>query len=139
MTEEKDKLEDMSKSEILFTIKGEEYTLSVLTIRDLADFRQHIKGEKIKLVQGIVKNSVERVQLIERIVNSSINETMEMTTMDGVCFLLWKSLSKKRKGLLLEQVDEMIDLDNIAEVSAVLSQLGGRVKPPFPGKKSKNK
>ena len=139
MVKEKDKLENMSKSEILFTIKGEEYVLSVLTIRDLADFRQYIKGEKIKLVQNTITNQIERVQLIERIINSSINETMEMTTMDGVCFLLWKSLSKKHKDLSLTQVDEMIDLDNIAEVSVVLAQLGGKVKPPFTEKKKQNK
>ena len=135
MVEEKDKLEDIAKSDIAFKIKDKEYTLKVLTIRDLADFRQYIKGEKIKLIQDTVKDSEERIKLIQQIINSSVDETMEMGTMDGVCFLLWKSLSKENKELTLAQVDDMIDLSNIAEISALLTQLGGQVKRPFTKKK----
>jgi len=135
MIEEKDKLEDIAKSDIAFKIKDKEYTLKVLTIRDLADFRQYIKGEKIKLIQDTVKDSEERIKLIQQIINSSVDETMEMGTMDGVCFLLWKSLSKENKELTLSQVDDMIDLGNIAEISALLAQLGGQVKRPFTKKK----
>ena len=135
MVEEKDKLEDIAKSDITFSIKGKQYVLKVLTIRDLADFRQYIKGEKIKLIQNTVKDSEERIKLIQQIINSSVDEATEMSTMDGVCFLLWKSLSKENKELTLAQVDEMIDLSNIAEVSALLTQLGGQIKRPFVGKK----
>ena len=135
MIEEKDKLEDIVKSERTFEIKGKQYVLNVLTIRDLADFRQYIKGEKIKLIQGTVKDSEERIKLIQQIINASVDEATEMSTMDGVCFLLWKSLSKKHKDLTLEQVDNMIDLGNIAEISILLTQLGGQIKRPFMGKK----
>ena len=135
MKEEKDNLEDIAKSDITFEIKGKQYVLKVLTIRDLADFRQYIKGEKIKLVQNTVRDPEERLKLIQQIINSSVDETAEMGTMDGVCFLLWKSLSKEHKDLSLAQVDEMIDLSNIAEISTLLTQLGGQVKRPFVGKK----
>lgn len=137
MTEER--LEDIAKSGISLKIKGKEYFLNVLTIRDLADFRQYVKGERIKLVQDAVKDSGERAKLMQQIINSSIDETLEMSTMSGVCYLLWKSLSKKHKDLTLQQVDEMIDLDNINEVSTVLTQLGGKVSPPFPEKEKKKK
>ena len=136
---EKDKLEDIAKSDIPFEIKGEKYFLSVLTIRDLADFRQYIKGEKIKLIQISIKDSEERIQLIQQVINSSVDQTLEMATMDGLCFLLWKSLSKRHKDLTLQKVDSMIDLDNINEVSAVLNQLGGKVTPPFMPKKIQKK
>jgi len=135
MKEEKDNLEDIAKSDITFEIKGKQYVLKVLTIRDLADFRQYIKGEKIKLVQNTVRDPEERIKLIQQIINSSIDETVEMGTMDGVCFLLWKSLVKEHKDLSLSQVDEMIDLTNIAEISTLLAQLGGQIKRPFPMKK----
>jgi len=126
-----DKLEDISKSGITFSIKGNEYKLGVLTIRDLADFRQYCKGEKIKLIQDTVKEPKERIELISRTLDSSIDETREMGTMDGVCFLLWKALKKGQKGLTLEDVDKLIDLDNIGEVSEVLMKLGGKVKNPI--------
>ena len=126
-----DKLEDISKSGITFSIKGKEYKLGVLTIRDLADFRQYCKGKKIKLIQDTVKEPKERIELISRILDSPIDETREMGTMDGVCFLLWKALEKGQKGLTLEDIDKMIDLDNIGEVSGVLMKLGGRVENPI--------
>ena len=132
-----DKLEDIAKSGITFSIKGEEYKLGVLTIRDLADFRQYCKGKKIKLIQDTVKDSRERIELISKVLDSPIDETREMGTMDGVCFLLWKALEKGQKGLTLEAVDKIIDLDNIGEVSEVLMKLGGTVKPPFPKEKKK--
>ena len=127
-----DKLEDIAKSGITFSIKGKEYKLGVLTIRDLADFRQYCKGKKIKLIQDIVKESKERIELISKVLDSPIDETREMGTMDGVCFLLWKALEKGQKGLTLEAVDKIIDLENIGEVSEVLMRLGGTVKNPIP-------
>ncbi len=127
-----DKLEDISKSGITFSIKGKEYKLGVLTIRDLADFRQYCKGKKIKLIQETVKEPEERIELISKILDSPIDETREMGTMDGICFLLWKALNKEQKELTLEDVDSLIDLDNIGEVSVVLMKLGGEVKTPFP-------
>ncbi len=126
-----DKLEDISKSGVPFSIKGEEYKLGVLTIRDLANFRQYIKGKKIKLIQDIVKEPKERIELISKVLDSPIDETREMGTMDGVCFLLWKALQKEQKGLTLEDVDNLIDLNNIGEVSEVLMKLGGRVENPI--------
>jgi len=132
-----DKLEDISKSGITFSIKGKGYKLGVLTIRDLADFRQYIKGEKIKLIQDNVKEPKERIELISKVLDSPIDETREMGTMDGVCFLLWKALEKGQKELTLEAVDKLIDLDNIGEVSEVLMKLGGKVEAPFPKVKEK--
>ena len=132
-----DRLEDISKSGITFQIKGKEYKLGVLTIRDLADFRQYCKGKKIKLIQDTVEDSKERIELISKVLDSPIDETREMGTMDGVCFLLWKALEKGQKGLTLEAVDKIIDLDNIGEVSEVLMKLGGTVKNPIPKEKVK--
>lgn len=127
-----DNLEDISKSGITFSIKEKEYKLGVLTIRDLADFRQYIKGKKIKLIQETVKEPKERIELISKVLDSPIDETREMGTMDGVCFLLWKALQKGQKELTLEDVDNLIDLENIGEISEVLMKLGGRVKNPIP-------
>jgi hypothetical protein len=96
----------------------------------LADFRQHIKGQKIRVIQSTIEDPKERIELISKVLDSSINETREMGTMDGVCFLLWRALQKEQKELTLEDVDKMIDLGNIGEVSEVLMKLGGEVKNP---------
>ena len=125
-----DKLEDISKSGISVEIKDKEYELSVLTIGDLADFRQAIKGKRIKLIQENIENTEERIILISKILDSQINETAEMGTMSGVCFLLSKSLQKTQKDLTLKDVEEMIDLENIGEVSTILTRLGGKVANP---------
>jgi len=79
-----DKLEDIAKSGITFSIKGKEYKLGVLTIRDLADFRQYCKGKKIKLIQDTVNEPKERIELISKVLDSPIDETREMGTMEGV-------------------------------------------------------
>lgn len=135
----KDRLEDISKKGISLKIKDKEYELSVLTIGDLANFRQYIKGKRIELIQDTVKETEERVALISKILDSQIDETVEMGTMSGVCYLLWKSLQKKHKDLTLEDVDNMIDLENIAEVSAVLTQLGGTIANPTPRAEKRKK
>jgi len=134
-----DKLEDISKSGISLKIKDKKYELSVLTIGDLANFRQYIKGKRIELIQDNVKNPEERIALISKILDSQIDETAEMGTMSGVCFLLWKSLRKKQKDLTLEDIDEMIDLGNIGEVSSVLTQLGGTIANPTPRAEKRKK
>jgi|GEM_PF-2983147 len=134
---EKNRLEDISKSGIRVNIKGIEYKLGVLTIRDLADFRQHIKSKKIELVQNTIANPGERIELISKILDSAVDETREMGTMEGVCFLLWKALQKEQKEITLAEVDMMIDLENIGEVSTILTKLGGKVDTPFPEIKKK--
>jgi len=46
-----DKLENITGSGIPVTIKGKDYKLGIFNTRDLADFTQYIKGNRIKLVQ----------------------------------------------------------------------------------------
>jgi len=164
---EKDKLENITGSGIEVTIKGKEYKLGIFGMRDLADFRQYIKGQRIKIIQNTIQydnqemrkkeiemieksvpgNSAEakaerlrlisniitnyrteRMEMIESLLDSNVNETKELQTMDGVCFMLWRSLQKYQPELTLADVDNMIDLDNISEISNVLMNIGGKVK-----------
>ena len=46
---DKDKLENISGSGISMDINGKEYKLGIFTMRDLADFRQYIKQQRIKV------------------------------------------------------------------------------------------
>jgi len=130
MKEEKenDKLENITGSGIEVTIKGKEYKLGIFGMRDLADFRQYIKGQRIKIIQATIVSMEEKLILINSILDSNVNETKELQTMDGVTFMLWRSLKKYQPELTLADVDDMIDLDNISEISNVLMNIGGKVK-----------
>ena len=125
---EKDKLENITGSGIEVTIKGKDYKLGIFGMRDLADFRQYIKGQRIKIIQATIVSMEEKLILINSILDSNVNETKELQTMDGVTFMLWRSLKKYQPELTLADVDDMIDLDNISEISNVLMNIGGKVK-----------
>ncbi len=137
MKEEKenDKLENITGSGIEVTIKGKEYKLGIFGMRDLADFRQYIKGQRIKIIQATIVSMEEKLILINSILDSNVNETKELQTMDGVTFMLWRSLKKYQPELTLADVDDMIDLDNISEISNVLMNIGGKVKTPRRGQR----
>jgi len=123
-----DKLEDITGSGISVTIKGKDYKLGIFSMRDLADFRQYIKGQRVKIIQATIVSMEEKLILINSVLDSNVNETKELQTMDGVTFMLWRSLQKYQPEITLADVDNMIDLDNISEISNVLMNIGGKVK-----------
>lgn len=134
---EKDKLENIVGSGVPVTIKGKEYKMGIFNMRDLADFRQYIKGQRIKVVQESTIEDTVKIGLINNILESNINEMKELTNMDGVCFMLWRSLQKYQPEMTLKDTDELIDMDNITEISNILMNIGGRVKNPPVGAKKK--
>ena len=128
MKEEKDKLENITGSGIPVTIKGKDYKLGIFNMRDLADFTQYIKGNRIKLVQKTVENMEEKLILINSIFVNEVNETKELQSVDGVCFMLWKCLQKHQPEITLKDIDNMVDLNNVAEISTILMNVGGTIK-----------
>jgi len=123
-----DKLENITASGVDITIKGKEYKLGIFGMRDLADFRQYVKGQRIKLIQDTITNADERIKIISGLLDGHVDEMKEMSTMDGVCFMLWKSLQKYQPDITLVDVDKLVDLDNIKEISNAITQIGGQVK-----------
>ena len=123
-----DKLENITGSGISVTIKGKDYKLGIFGMRDLADFRQYVKGQRVKIVQATIVSMEEKLILINSVLDSNVNETKELQTMDGVTFMLWRSLKKYQPELTLADVDDMIDLDNISEISTILTNVGGTIK-----------
>jgi hypothetical protein len=127
---EKDKLENIAGSGMPVTIKGKEYMLGIFDMRDLADFRQYIKGQRIKVIQETISDSAERIELINKIIEGNVDEMKELRTTDGVCFMLWKSLQKYQPEITLKDADELIDLDNVNEITNIIMKIGGQVKNP---------
>ncbi len=125
-----DKLENITASGIPITIKGKEYKLGVYGVKDLADFRQYIKGRRIQILQETITDSAERMELIDHVAESNINEMKELSNMDGVRFMLWRSLRKHQPEITLEESDELIDLNNMVEISNIIKNMGGEVKNP---------
>ena len=58
-----DKLENIAGSGIPIKIKGKEYKLGIFGMRDLADFRQYIKGQRIKIIQETIADNAERITI----------------------------------------------------------------------------
>ena len=133
-----DKLENITGSGVEITIKGKEYKLGIFGMRDLADFRQYIKGQRVRIIRDIVTDMAERIETENAIMDGKIDEMKELSTMDGVCFMLWKSLQKYQPEMTLKDSDKLIDLNNIAEITNTLTQIGGQVKnsPKVKGAKS---
>jgi len=164
---DKDKLENITGSGIPVTIKGKDYKLGIFNMRDLADFTQYIKGQRIKIIQNAIQydneemrkkeiemiskgtpgndkvSEAERLRLISKIIgnyetdrmkiinnilNGNVDETKELQSVDGVCFMLWKCLQKYQPDITLKDIDNMVDLDNVAEISTILMNVGGTIK-----------
>jgi len=134
---EKDKLENIIGSGVPVTIKGKEYKLGIFNMRDLADFRQYIKGQRIKVIQEITIDDTVKIKLINNVLEGDINEMKELSNMDGVCFMLWRALQKYQPEMTLDDADKLIDMDNIAEISNIVMSIGGKGKNPLVGAKKK--
>lgn len=132
-----DKLENIAGSGIEITIKGKEYKLGTYGVKDLADFRQYIKGRRVKILQETITDSAERIELIDRVIQGNIDEMRELSNMDGVRFMLWRSLQKYQPEMTLEDADKLIDLDNMVEMANIVRNIGGKVKNPPKGAKKK--
>lgn len=132
-----DKLENITASGIPITIKGKEYKLGAYGIEDLADFRQYIKGQRVKILQEVIIDSAERIELISKVMEGNVDEMKELSNMDGVRFMLWRSLRKYQPKMTLADADKLIDLDNMVEMSNIIKNMGGKAKNP--SKRAKKK
>ena len=83
MSDDKDKLENITGSGVEITIKGKKYKLGIFGMRDLADFRQYVKGQRIKLIQDTINNTDERIKIISGLLDGNVDEMKEMSTMDA--------------------------------------------------------
>ena len=140
-------------SPIFLKLKEKRYELTPISMGDMADFPQYIKGRRLEVVQDLrdrkkriaIKNysnkpeklsailrtlNGESLQLEIGIMESFVDADREMHTIDGARFLLWKAISIKHPEITLEDMDDLIDLDNIEESTAILMELGKKPKNP---------
>jgi len=140
-------------SPMFLKLKGKRYELTPISMGDMADFPQYIKGRRLEVVQDLRDSkkrkaikihsakpeklaiilrglNEESLQLEIGIMESFVDADREMHTIDGARFLLWKAISIKHTEITLEDMDDLIDLDNIEESIEVLMELGKKPKNP---------
>ncbi len=115
------------------TISGKEYTVSPLTIDDLAEFELFVKSERNKTISESLKQAGIKEELIaQKIVESSakpigIDEIDgAMRTISGVRYLLWFGLKKHHPELKLDKMGGLVTLANFEEASAIVAEMGGK-------------
>jgi len=150
--EDKETLSQAMGSPMFLKLKGKRYELTPISMGDMADFPQYIKGRRIEVAQNVrdarrrkaitTSTNPEKLAMILRTINndslqleigimeSFVDADKEMQTIDGARFLLWKAISIKHPDITLEDMDRLIDLDNIEESTEVLMKLGKKPKNP---------
>ena len=125
--------EDLSKAAgrgVEVEIDGKKWTVSPLTMGDLADFQSHVRGQRLATLREHLAGLSEEQQrdLILAVINTPVDGDemdREMATFAGFRFLLWKSLGKAHTDLELDAVGQMLDAKAIAELLAVIQGISG--------------
>jgi len=110
---------------------GKVYKIKPLTIGDLAALEGWIKSEKLRCFLEATKDldpTMRQTSLVDLCSKQPTQDeiTYGMTSMEGIRFLMWRSLSKSHPEITLDYIGNMITTDNIAEVSTII-QMGGSV------------
>jgi len=127
-----DSIANAAGTGVTVTIRGEDYKIRPLTVRDLAEFESYVRSKRIKALigdgaaEGLLPE--ERTRLVRDLAStppSTEEVSAEMSTLGGVAFLLWRMLRKDRPGLTLVEASELVGMDNLQEVSAVIEAVSG--------------
>ena len=115
------------------------YTLSALTMGDLAAFRDHLRRRKIEAARSAYDGLPEKPEILGKILRIPVSDEEVrdgMTEVSSVLFLLHRSLSKKNPGLTLEATGELVPVSGMGELGGLLSSLMGggaeHQNPPTP-------
>lgn len=136
--------EDLSKAAgrgVDVDIDGATWTLSPLTMGDLADFQAHVRSQRLRTLKENLDGLTEDLKrdLILGVINTPVDGDemdREMSSFAGFRFLLWKSLSKKHAELTAEKVGQMINTQNIQTLLPVIQAISGMEdedRPPVEG------
>ena len=113
-----------------FALGAVSYKFAPLTIGDLAALNSHVKQELIRQFRlacegmdpALIAAGIERI----------IKDDAEMNLHDphAMQFLIFRSLQKEQPDMTLEKVGELLSVAAIAEVTTIVSTIGGAVKNP---------
>lgn len=130
----------MGAKPVTLTVGGEKYSFSPLTLDDFAEFEAWLKSEKLDRALkalGDKATSDERVQVVTMMTDevSQLEVAKASGSMRGTRQMLWYSLRKSHPDMTREEAAALVNLDNLAEMTALVDQLGstskeGQTSPP---------
>jgi len=121
--------DDQRRRTLELDIKGDPYTLTEFSAKDLADFEKHILERRVRLFRELSEgmDETERLNQMSDMIKVGLPDMEvldEMNTMSGVLFMLHKSLSYCHSDLTIDSVGLMLDMGNATEISILLQSLG---------------
>lgn len=127
-------LSDMAGTGISVEIKGKTYDLAILNLKDLAEFEGYIRSQRLKqfLSASNGLDPLEKRGMVTSILQMAISEdevVAEMGSISGACFLLYRAL-RHNPGIELDNMGDLVDLQNLPEITAILQAIGARGLPP---------
>jgi len=110
---------------------GKVYKIKPMTIGDMAAMERWQQSDKIRTFLEATKDvdrETRQGALVELCNTGSDTDGLakSMTSMSGLCFLLWRQLHKSHPDVTLEYVGELITPENMDEVNAIIQTTGGQ-------------
>lgn len=127
-------LPKMAGTEATFEAGGVTYTVKPPNIGDMAAFQSHIRVMRLR-------DYLTAMELMERqpnpdtqkeILSSAITQDeleAEANTLAGMQFVMYRCL-RHNPGVTLDTMSEIVTTENLAQVDALISSLGGAVENP---------
>ncbi len=118
-------LEQTVGTEITLTLKGHDYKAEKLTLGDWAEFERVAKDKHRK---NIISSGREvygddmPASVFDAMIRPLTEAEIEQyqSSVEGITFLLWKSLSKRHKDMTLEKAADLVTLDDISTITEAI-------------------
>ena len=124
-----DSMSQAMASAVPVTLKGHKVRVRPISLGDLADFEAWAKARQLdefrKATEGM--DDSRRMTTIADMTRQAISEEIiaqSMQTIGGVRFLLTLIL-RGENGELIEDMDALVDMNNLQEVSAIIHGISG--------------
>ena len=153
-------LPDMAGAAAEIELGGKTYLMRPLTIDDFAQFERWVDDAPIRravrnldgLAPDLQTKMLQQAQEAAGRASEDNPEkrqgriTAQMTSMSGICYLIWLSLRREQPELDLQTVSQMLTLDKLPYVQQRLDEINGfsspspkRVSQKAPRRRSKSK
>ncbi len=127
-------LSEIAGASSTFEFGGKTYTMSPLTIGDLAEFAQWAEDRAIaKAEKRIALMPDDKKAILQKAFDESDAGTTEaraMGTMDGIRMLSWLSLRRAHKDLTAEQVGDLVTMAELSKFRQRIDRLSGLEPDP---------
>jgi len=120
--------ENIARNEIDVTLKGKKYSIREPNIDELTMFENRVKSDRLKMFMAAsgdieLKDRIRMVADILKEPMSANDIQAELTTLSGVRYMLYLVM-RHNPDITEDDMGSIVDLSNLAEVSAILDGLG---------------